>query len=170
MSPETSQECQTDGEAQPEGHNAPHTKSPRQKTMALLARAEAALLDELVSQLPVPKAHDVIRPAETGLIMARGRMGGTGQAFNLGEVSVTRCVVRLPTGEVGTSYILGRDKKHARNAALCDAFWQHPTHKTLVESLVIAPLEDAALAARDQVRAETAATRVDFFTLVRGDN
>ncbi len=34
-------------------------------------------------------------PPRPGMTLVRGRMGGTGSPFNLGEMTVTRCVVRL---------------------------------------------------------------------------
>ncbi len=142
----------------------------RRRIMATLATADATRLGELAATLPMPTGHDLIRPAETGLIMARGRMGGTGSPFNLGEVTVTRCVVRVKSGEVGTAYVLGRDKTHARTAALIDALWQNPVHRPVVEACVITPLAEARDQARNTLRQETAATRVDFFTMVRGDN
>ncbi|WP_408015350.1 phosphonate C-P lyase system protein PhnG [Roseibium limicola] len=145
-------------------------KTARQQAMALLASADPAQLTEMVDALPVSTAHEIVRPAETGLVMARGRMGGTGSPFNLGEVTVTRCVVRLSSGEVGSAYTLGRNKQHTRNAALCDALWQHPAHTVVIDSMIITPLAEMRDAARHLVKAETAATKVDFFTMVRGDD
>lgn len=105
-----------------------------------------------------------------GLVMLRGRAGGGGAPFNLGEVSVTRATVRLETGEVGHAMILGRDAKKARMAAHLDALWQHADWRERIEADVIEPTLEAQAAA-DRVRAEeTAATQVDFFTLARGDD
>ena len=69
-------------------------------------------------------AHEDLREAENGLVMVRGRIGGDGAAFNLGETTVTRAAVRLATGEVGFGYTLGRDREKARMIALCDALVQ----------------------------------------------
>lgn len=115
-------------------------------------------------------AHDLLRAPETGLVMLRGRMGATGAAFNLGEATVTRCAVRLGDGQEGHAYVMGRNGAHARLAAICDALLQDPEKGAAVSGKVIAPL-DAKLRAR-QVAASTkaAATRVDFFTMVRGDD
>jgi alpha-D-ribose 1-methylphosphonate 5-triphosphate synthase subunit PhnG len=101
--------------------------------------------------------------------MARGRAGATGAPFNLGEVSATRAAVRLADGTVGIGYVLGRDKAHAERAALCDALMQGPRAEA-VRATVIAPLA-AAEAGRRAARArKAAATRVEFFTLVRGED
>jgi alpha-D-ribose 1-methylphosphonate 5-triphosphate synthase subunit PhnG len=111
-----------------------------------------------------------LRKPECGLVMVRGRIGGGGSAFNLGEVTVTRCAVALDSGEAGFSWIMGRDGEKARLAALFDALWQDPERRSEIESRIVAP----ALAAResaDRTSAEqTAATRVDFFTMVRGED
>jgi len=112
--------------------------------------------------------HDVLRAPETGLVMLRGRMGATGAAFNLGEATVTRCAVRLADGTEGHAYVMGRNGSHARLAAICDALLQ--ADAASMQTKVIAPL-GARLRAR-QVEASTkaAATKVDFFTMVRGDD
>ena len=111
-----------------------------------------------------------LRAPEAGLVMLRGRMGGGGAAFNLGEASVSRASVRLATGEVGHAMVLGRDLIHAYFAALFDAGWQRPDWRAAIEADIVGP----ALAARGEAdrrsAEETEATRVDFFTMVRGDD
>ena len=103
-------------------------------------------------------------------LLVRGRMGGTGSPFNLGEVTVTRCVVRLETGETGSAYSLGRNKEKALQSAVIDALWQRAEAKEHIETSVIAPLAAAQSDNRETVREETEATKVNFFTMVRGDN
>jgi len=102
-------------------------------------------------------------------VMLRGRIGGDGAPFNLGEATVSRAAVRLSSGEVGFGYTLGRDRDKARMIALCDALVQSSEFAGPVESAVIAPLRAALLARRQQKAKETAATRVDFYTMVRGE-
>ncbi len=136
--------------------------------MATLADAELHELQDGLAAIGAVEAIEM-RPAETGLVMLRGRIGGDGAAFNLGEAPVTRATVRLATGETGFSYILGRSKEKARAAALCDALWQSPRHRTALEHHVLAPVRARCDRARRRAREEAAATRVDFFTLVRGD-
>ena len=111
-----------------------------------------------------------LRPVETGLVMLRGRMGGSGPAFNIGEATVTRATVRLDTGTVGFSYLLGRSHRRARLAALVDALGQDPAWREGLERNLVAPVEERQAATDARVRADTAATRVDFFTLVRGED
>jgi alpha-D-ribose 1-methylphosphonate 5-triphosphate synthase subunit PhnG len=144
--------------------------SGRRAAMAVLAGAQA---DEIAAGLtaigPTP-AHAEVRPAETGLVMVRGRVGGDGAPFNFGEATVTRCAMQLASGEIGFGYVLGRDREKARLAALCDALWQSAAHRAAVERNVLAPLRARQQARLARERAESAATKVDFFTLVRGDN
>jgi alpha-D-ribose 1-methylphosphonate 5-triphosphate synthase subunit PhnG len=102
--------------------------------------------------------------------MVRGRIGGDGAPFNLAEASVSRAAVRLASGEVGFGYVLGRDSEKARLIALCDALIQNGSLRPDVEQSVIVPLRQEQVALRARQAAETAATRVDFYTLVRGEN
>ncbi len=138
----------------------------RKDWISTLAKAPAGDLARLFTELP---EHDLLRPAEVGAVMVRGRVGGTGAPFNLGEMSVTRCSVRLADGTVGHAWVQGRDKDHARRAALVDALMQTPQALD-IQTRVIAPLADQARRLR-AVRAEkAAATKVEFFTMVRGED
>ena len=117
-----------------------------------------------------PLDYVELRVPETGLVMLRGRIGGDGAPFNLGEATVTRAAVRIPSGEVGFGYVLGRDQNKARLSALCDALWQNADYRDALERDVLAPIRTRAAAERAHQRGQTAATRVDFFTLVRGED
>ncbi len=97
-------------------------------------------------------------------------MGGGGAPFNCGEATVTRATVRLDSGEVGHAYALGRDREKVRVAAIIDAQWQAPQTRALVESALLAPLRQELDGERQRRREETEATKVDFFTLVRGED
>jgi alpha-D-ribose 1-methylphosphonate 5-triphosphate synthase subunit PhnG len=136
--------------------------------MAVLSHAAPARLAELWSTWADKPAFHKVRGPETGLVMIRGRAGGGGNPFNLGEATVTRATVRLETGEVGHSYALGRDGDKATTAAVLDALFQRDP--AAVETRILAPLRLALAEADKRQRDETAATRVDFFTMVRGDN
>ncbi len=144
--------------------------STRQRWMAVLAHSQPAALQSHMQSLGLTPEYECIRAPETGLVQIQARMGGTGQRFFAGDATLTRAVVRLTSGTLGYSYVLGRDKPHAERCAVIDALLQeHPWFQTLMET-VIAPLDadrDARLAAR---QAEVNTSRVDFFTLVRGDN
>ena len=140
----------------------------RKAVMAVLAHADAADIAERLETVLSP-THETLRQAESGLVMVRGRIGGDGAPFNLGEATVSRAAVRLSTGEIGFGYALGRDQQKAEMIALCDAMMQSAEFAEIVEAKVVAPLRAAMTAARNRTAAETAATRVDFYTLVRGE-
>ncbi len=134
--------------------------------MGLLARSAPARLAKQCADLP---PHDMLRPPETGSVLARGRLGGTGQPFNLGEMTVTRCVLRLNTGEVGHAHVQGRDKAHATRAAVIDALMAGPDAER-VRQEVLQPLHAEETAMRSARAARAAGTKVEFFTLVRGED
>jgi len=157
------------GEAVSEGNSSENgAKARRKAAMAVLAHADAADIAACLDAVALP-AHENLREAENGLVMVRGRIGGDGAPFNLGEATISRAAVRLASGEVGFGYALGRDRDKARLIALCDAMVQAPDFAESVEANVIAPLRAAISARRAHGAAETAATRVDFYTMVRGE-
>jgi alpha-D-ribose 1-methylphosphonate 5-triphosphate synthase subunit PhnG len=138
----------------------PH--AARRRWMAVLARADAATLCE---RLGTPPAYRVLRGPEAGLVMVRGRAGGGGAPFNLGEMTATRCTVRTDVGCVGHAYIVGRNERLAELAALTDALLQDPTRQDALMEEVIEPLAAMQQARRDAVSAKAAATRVQFFAM-----
>ncbi len=138
--------------------------------MGVLARSDEAALAQLVDSLGELPEHDLLRAPESGLVMVRGRAGGSGNAFNLGEMTVTRCTVRTLDGTLGHAYVSGRRPEHAVRAALADALLQQEAHRAGILEQVINPLTQQEAARREARRAESDATRVDFFTLVRGED
>lgn len=134
--------------------------------MGLLARASPARLTQLFPDLP---PHDMLRPPEIGAVMVQGRTGATGQPFNLGEMTVTRCALRLSSGAVGHAHVQGRDKGHATRAAVLDALMQTEAANILTAT-ILAPLQAEEVARRTARAAKAAATKVEFFTLVRGED
>ena len=141
----------------------------RQQWLGLLAQSGS---DELLShwqQLDLDPGHRVLREAEIGSVMVRGRIGGEGDAFNLGEMTVTRCSVALDDGTVGHGYIQGRSRKAAMVVALADALLQTDQKPKLAEGLLL-PLHEIRQARELELQAKAAATKVDFFTLGRGED
>jgi alpha-D-ribose 1-methylphosphonate 5-triphosphate synthase subunit PhnG len=145
-----------------------HGQIRRKAAMAVLAHSEVTDIAGHLQAIALP-AHEDLREPENGLVMVRGRIGGDGAPFNLGEATVSRAAVRLSTGEVGFGYTLGRDREKARLIALCDAMVQSADLAAAIEAKVVAPLRAAMIERRNRKAAETAATRVDFYTLVRGE-
>jgi alpha-D-ribose 1-methylphosphonate 5-triphosphate synthase subunit PhnG len=143
-------------------------QAPRKAAMAVLAHSDAAKIACYLETIALP-GYENLREPENGLVMVRGRVGGDGAAFNLGEATVSRAAVRIASGEVGFGYTLGRDREKARMIALCDALVQSNEFAAAVEANVLAPLRAAMMATQARKAAESAATRVDFYTLVRGE-
>jgi alpha-D-ribose 1-methylphosphonate 5-triphosphate synthase subunit PhnG len=139
----------------------------RQAWMGVLARADRATLEQALEALDPAPTWTRLRAPETGMVMVRGRAGGDGAQFNLGEMTVTRCAVRLACGAIGHAYVAGRDQRKAELVAVLDALLQAGPHAASLRAGLI-----AAEAARQQARREdalrrAAATRVDFFSMVR---
>lgn len=141
-------------------------QTDRRHWLSVLAKADPARLLDLFPNLP---PHDFLRRPEIGAVMVRGRVGGTGAPFNLGEMTVTRCSVRLGSGAVGHAWVQGRDRAHATRAAVIDALMQGADRPRLNRD-VIAVLEAEAVAARATRARKAAATKVEFFTMVRGED
>lgn len=143
--------------------------NPRKAWMGLLAKAPegrvAALLDAEISR-PV---FTWLRAPEIGSTMVRARAGATGAPFNLGEMTITRCALTLEAGEVGHSYIQGRSKEDAEVAALVDALMQ-TTMASRLREMVLGPLQAEMLNVKAARAAKAAATKVDFFTMTRGED
>jgi alpha-D-ribose 1-methylphosphonate 5-triphosphate synthase subunit PhnG len=149
--------------------------------MAVLARASKVELEryyretyEDCSSGETPDqtgpSFDIVRAAETGLMQVRARAGGTGNQFNLGEMTLTRCVVQSQSGFLGYAYVAGRDKSHALLAAKFDALLQDEQHQVALLTTLIEPLSRHQIRQRAEKAAATESTRVDFFTLVRGED
>jgi alpha-D-ribose 1-methylphosphonate 5-triphosphate synthase subunit PhnG len=137
--------------------------------MSLLAKAPRDTLLDVAGRYGELPLFTWLRKPETGLAMVRARAGGTGSQFNLGEMSVTRCALRLASGEMGVAYVGGRDKRHAELAAIFDALMQSGARDS-VQANVLLPIEQALARRQKQAHAEAQATKVEFMTMVRGED
>lgn len=140
----------------------------RKAWMSLLAKAPAGRAAELFAEARQAPSFNWLRQPEIGSVMVRGRAGGTGAPFNLGEMTITRCALKIATGEVGHAYIQGRRKADAEAAALIDALMQTDQADS-VQAQVLTPLEAEMTEAKTKRARKAAATKVDFFTMVRGE-
>ena len=149
-------------------NRAPSEAPLRKRWMSVCARSPISDLKDIIQKLDTGITFDVLRPAEPGLVMVRGRAGGTGQLFNTGEMTVTRCSVRSAQGIVGHGYVAGRDEKHAEIAARIDVLFQamdEERARPFIEKL------EQKIASRVRKRQQQSApTRVEFFTMVRGED
>ena len=164
--------------ASPSSVSPPASGAARRAWMAVFARTPRAALEaafERALEGTAAPAFDWLRPPEIGLAMVRGRIGGSGDPFNLGEATVTRATLRLrvPPGDagaaVGVACHLGRDRRRAELAALADALLQLPEHHGTLHRQLIEPLAGQQAARRAGRQQDAAATRVEFFTMVRGE-
>jgi alpha-D-ribose 1-methylphosphonate 5-triphosphate synthase subunit PhnG len=138
--------------------------------MSVLAKARLQELETAWEDLADKPAYDWLCAPEIGMVMVRARSGGTGGKFNLGQMTVTRCALRLASGEAGLGYVQGRSKRHAELAAVFDALLQDEARRLALEGEIIRPLETAHWARRDDRSRKANSTKVNFFTLVRGEN
>ena len=152
------------------GDESPSTAA-RAAWMGVLARADKRQLADAMNNLKDPPPFEWLRRPEIGAVMTQGRAGGTGQAFSLGEMTVTRCALRLKAAPdvIGHAYVQGRDAVKAENAALADAMLQTQDYAQRVQQTVIEPLQAAEAERRLAARRKAGATKVDFFTMVRAE-
>lgn len=141
----------------------------RAQWMSSLAQANAAEL-AIAMQAFEPPADSItwLRPAQTGLYMLRGRIGGTGPQFNFGEVSVTRCSVQIAE-RIGHAWVRGGNTRHAELAACADALMQDVDQRPHLQAHVVEPLRQSLVRRRETLSRQAAASKVEFFTVVRGD-
>ncbi|TKI07761.1 phosphonate C-P lyase system protein PhnG [Martelella alba] len=146
------------------------TSNARQHWMSVLSSSPAEVLRAHWQALRLLPHYERVRAPEIGLTQLQGRMGATGRRFVLGDMTVTRAVIRLENGTYGYGYTAGRDKDHAELCALLDALLQTPEHRQRLEHRIIEPLAARRRERQEERGRAIAASRVDFFTLVRGDN
>ncbi len=166
---DTAPSAQADAQA---GVAAPEqaARAARAAWLRVLALAAPDALAQAVDRLGALPSYRLLRKPESGMAMVRGRAGGTGAQFNLGEVSVTRCAVTLEPGVVGVGYVQGRTHAHAERIAMLDALLQLPEWHARVQAEVVAPLAQARTAQGEHQAAVAAQTKVEFFTMVRGED
>ena len=140
----------------------------RQVWMAILAKSSVVDLEQQVKTLGKLPKYTFLRQSEVGLAMVRGRAGGTGEAFNLGEMTVTRCVIKMRDIK-GFGYVGGRSKRHAELAAVCDGLLQQDEWFSQVQNKVIQPLQTILSDRQQKQQSQTDATKVEFFTMLRGE-
>ncbi len=144
-------------------------QAARQRWLSVLSRAGRVELEQALTGLSNLPAIEHVRPPEPGMVMLRGRVGGTGDAFNLGEATVTRCALRVGSGALGVGYTLGRDRRKAELVALFDALLQDETRQASLQRELIGPMQQRQAAQREAASRAAATSKVEFFTFVRGE-
>ncbi|APO70299.1 phosphonate metabolism protein PhnG 2 (plasmid) [Rhizobium gallicum] len=140
----------------------------RQRWMAVLARTKCDDLELAWNKLSIGLHYEWLRRPETGLVLVRGRAGGTGSPFNLGEVTMTRCALRLADGTTGFAFVLGRDQRRAELAAVFDALLQRADDVATESRGLVAQFEAIQASRRELKSRKAASTKVDFFAMARG--
>ncbi|MCZ4273390.1 phosphonate C-P lyase system protein PhnG [Maritalea porphyrae] len=141
----------------------------RKEWMGLFARAPQGKVAALLANANLASEFEWLRKPEIGSVMLRGRAGAVGAPFNLGEMTVTRCSLRLPNGEVGHGYVQGRDKDAAQSAALADALLQTDAASDISQQILL-PLRTAEFEKKKNRAEKAASTKVEFFTMARGED
>ena len=142
----------------------------RQHWMSIMARADYQEFAEYWQSTNISPEFTSLRPAEIGMIMLKGKVNGDGNAFNMGEATITRCSVQFSSGVIGSSYILGRNKQHAELAAVVDAQLQQGEFNEQIVENVLLPLSILHEQKQTQYQSKAIKTKVDFFTLLRGED
>ena len=141
----------------------------RRDRFKILVHAEIEELEAAWQKVLEPPGYQLLRGPETGLTMIEARAGGTGRRFNLGEMTVTRCSLQMDNGYAGHSYVAGRSPRKAELVAAFDALFQDPAQLEKLGDMILTPLKAAREERTSAQACKTAATRVEFFTMVRGD-
>lgn len=142
----------------------------RQLLHATLTRSNLQDIQNYWQHRPADFMYELLRAPESGMVMSVGRTENSGEPFNLGEVTVTRCAIRLNSGETGIGYVMGSDKEHALHVAMIDALAQQSERCKQLFEQVIEPLQQKIEQKQRQQDEKTAATKVDFLTMVRGED
>ncbi len=142
----------------------------RQQLISVLAKSSLQDIKQCWDHSIDEYEYSTLRQPQTGMVMAVARTEAKGEPFNLGEVSVTRCALRLNNGETGIGYVMGSNKEHALYVAILDAIAQQPNQYEAINSTVVQPLQQKLLQAHQKQQQKTDTTRVDFFTMVRGED
>lgn len=145
----------------------------RKDWLRILTLSDKSKVMDMLNNRIDAREMEYLRKPETGLAMVRGRSGGTGKPFNLGEVTVTRCVVTHEDSSTGrqirgVACVVGRDKKYADAVARLDAIFQDSALGPEARDQVLPELRADRESTVAKRASKTAATKVDFFTMERG--
>lgn len=145
-------------------------KNPqRQKNLSILAKASLVTMRKYWESIGANATFVFLKKPEVGMAMVRAQAGGGSEDFNMGEMTMTRCVVRLDSEEIGYGFVAGRSKKKSELIAIIDASWQTESLKKIIEEKIIDPLYRLQIYREQKVAEDTKTSKVNFFTMVRGE-
>ncbi|MCE2571260.1 phosphonate C-P lyase system protein PhnG [Motilimonas eburnea] len=150
--------------------DASYHQQSRQHWLSVLACAPYEQVISHWNTLGLDPECEVIRQPEIGLARIQGRVGGTGSRFNFADTTVTRAAIRLADGTTGYGYLQGRNKHHALLIAIADGLLQQRDYHDQLQAQLVAPLASLVKQQHEQVAKQMASTKVDFFTVVRGED
>jgi len=141
----------------------------RKALLATLANTESQALVSAWRALEIEPEYTLLKQPEIGMVMVKAKTGGNGSPFNMGEMTVTRTVLQLHSHEMGYGYTAGRDKDKSLTIALIDACYQVEGWQEQIEEKLVQPLRKDLQQARSQHQETVDRTKVNFFTMVRGE-
>ena len=148
---------------------ATDTKLQRQINLSVLAKASLSNMLENWKKINVDATFTFLKKPEVGMAMVRAQAGGGSENFNMGEMTMTRCVIRLDSDEVGYGFVAGRSKKKSELMAIIDACWQKESLRNIIEEKIIEPLDLLQIISAQKIADNTKTSKVNFFTMVRGE-
>lgn len=153
----------------------------RQLLLSVLSKSAFNDIDNFWQTLSITPSYTLLKTPEVGMTMVRAKTGGAGQEFNMGEMTVTRTVIRLDSiescsesektqaGIIGFGYTAGRETKKSELIAVIDACFQLSAYAELIEEKILQPLSEQ-LQEKETLQSEKVdSTKVNFFTMVRGE-
>jgi alpha-D-ribose 1-methylphosphonate 5-triphosphate synthase subunit PhnG len=145
--------------------------SDRKQWLALLSRAPMQMLENALVEHRA-SSFTWLRAPVTGLMMVQGRIGGNGERFNVGEVTVTRCALRMSVGPnglvyVGVGTVLGRSHDQAKYVALADGLLQDSATFAILNEALLVPIKEFLQGQKMRRQIKAQSTKVEFFTVAR---
>jgi alpha-D-ribose 1-methylphosphonate 5-triphosphate synthase subunit PhnG len=141
----------------------------RQQLLAVLSKCSSKDIKALWQPLNLTPNYQLLKSPEIGMVMVKAKTGGNGSPFNMGEMTVTRTVLRLDSNQMGYGYIAGRDKEKSLLIAMIDACYQVADWQSEINQKVLEPLQAQHNQAYRAHAQQVEKTKVNFFTMVRGE-
>jgi alpha-D-ribose 1-methylphosphonate 5-triphosphate synthase subunit PhnG len=144
-------------------------QNDRKKLLSVLAKSSKNHIVDQWKSLNISTDYKFLKKPEIGMVMVRARAAGHGENFNMGEMTVTRCVVQLDSNEIGYGYTAGREKEKSKLIAIIDALFQKEAFRDVISSNILQPLIVLQEKKETHNKIKTDTSKVNFFTMVRGD-
>lgn len=141
----------------------------RSEWMTVLALSHPSDIEERLEGVgPLPQFSFVRRPHHASVAL-RARSSRTGVLFEPGEMTMTRCIIKIDPDVFGYAYVGGRNLRHAALAALLDAVLQRGGDQQMLVQTLISELKSLIDRRQEQVRRQAQASAVDFSVQMQGE-